>query len=190
MTGASASSRREGARRGLWRIGGGDRSRGETGHLGASLKFSTIVDGDFCGIDTSPLELAGAGRLGVVAAERVFVAGADVGPLDLVDRAGLRSCWLFLRDLLPGVLEVVDLRGRVGDGSRDGRGDGAADEAAELCDGCDIPCLADGHDSVLGVTVLVVDSRDSVGLEARVAASVEALPIFVVDLSMAADMRR
>jgi hypothetical protein len=48
--------------------------------------------------------------------------------------------------------------------------------------------LVDGHDSVLGVTVLVVDSRESVGLERRALAFVEALPIFVVDLSMAADM--
>jgi hypothetical protein len=48
--------------------------------------------------------------------------------------------------------------------------------------------LVDGHDSVLelGVTVLAVDSRENVGLEERVLASVEALPVFVVDLSMAA----
>lgn len=50
--------------------------------------------------------------------------------------------------------------------------------------------MVDGHDSVLGVTVLlvVVDSRESVGLEKRELASVEGLPIFVGDLSMAADM--
>jgi hypothetical protein len=113
-------------------MGGGDRKRGEIGHLGVSLKFSARVEDDFWGIDTLLPEFDGAGRLGVVAAERLLVAGADVGPLDLVDRAGLRSCWLFLRDLVPGVLEMVDLNGRVGDGSRDGRGEGAADEVAEL----------------------------------------------------------
>lgn len=46
--------------------------------------------------------------------------------------------------------------------------------------------MVEGHDSVLGVTVLAVDSRESVGLDKRALAFVEALPIFVVDLSMAA----
>ena len=63
-----------------------------------------------------------------------------------------------------------------------------ATELCEVCEGCDIPWMVDGHDSVLGVTVLVVDSRESVGLEERglALASAEALPIFVVDLSIAA----
>jgi hypothetical protein len=144
-------------------IGGGDRNRGETGHLGVSFKFSTIVDDSFWGINVALLlELAGAGRLGVVEADRVLVAGADVGPADLRDRGGL--VWLFFRDLVPGGLEAVDRCGRVGDGSREARGEGVADDAAELCDGCDVPWLVDGHDSVLGVTVLVVDSWESVGL--------------------------
>lgn len=57
-----------------------------------SFKFSTIVEDSFWGIDTWLLGLAGAGRLGVVAADRVLVAGAEVGPVDLIDRAGLISC--------------------------------------------------------------------------------------------------
>jgi hypothetical protein len=110
MTGASLSRRRAGAgaSTGLFRIGGGDRNRGETGHLGVSFRFSTIVEDNFWGIDTWLLELAGAGRLGVVAAERVLVAGAEVGPVDLIDRAGLVSCWLFFRDLVPCGLEAGD----------------------------------------------------------------------------------
>lgn len=168
-------------------MGGGDRNRGETGHRGESFKLSRF-DGDFWGIDTLPAASVGGGRLGVVAEERVLVVGADVGPVDLVDRAGLGSCWLFFRDLVPGARGVFDLAGRVGDGSREARGDGAADEAAELCEGCDVACLVDGHDSVRGVTVLVVDSRERVGCEERLLASVEPFPIFVVDLSMAADM--
>lgn len=63
----------------------------------------------FWGIDTWLVLLAGAGRLGVVAADRVLPAGAEVGPVDLVDRAGLVSCWLFFRDLVPGTgLKAVD----------------------------------------------------------------------------------
>lgn len=80
-------------------------------------------------------DVEGAGRLGVVAADRVLVDGAEVGPLDLMDRAGLRSCWLFFRDLVPGGLEVLNRRGRVGEDSREGRGEGTVDDAAELWEG-------------------------------------------------------
>ena len=132
MAGGSFSKRRAGASTGLLRTGGGDRNLGETGHLGVSLKFSTAVGDDFWGIDPLPLEVEGAGSLGVVAADRVLLEGAEVGPLDLKDRAGLRSCWLFLRDLVPGAEEAVGLRGRDGEGSREGLGEGTVDDAAEL----------------------------------------------------------
>lgn len=58
--------------------------------------------------------------------------------MDLVDRAGLTSVWLFLRDLeIGGPVElfladvVVLIEGLVGEGSRDGRGDGAAELLAD-----------------------------------------------------------
>ena len=106
--GASFSRRRPGASTGLLRIGGGDRNRGETGHRGVSFRFSTMVEESFWGIDTLLLEVLGAGRLGVVDADNDLVAGTEVGPVDLIDRAGLVSCWLFLRDLVPWGLGTVD----------------------------------------------------------------------------------
>jgi hypothetical protein len=188
--GVSLSSRRGGGRMGLFRIGGGERNRGETGHRGASpSRMLSRVVGDFWGINTLLLGSAGAGRLGVVAADSVFDVFAKVGTPDLVDRAGLSSCWLFFRDLVPEAREALDLTARAGDDSLEARGDGITEEAPGPWDGCDV-CLVDGQDSVLlvGVTVLVVDSRESVGCEERLLASVEPLPIFALDLSMAAYM--
>jgi hypothetical protein len=106
--------------------------------------------------------MLGVGRLGVVEADKVLTAGAEVGPADLKERAGL--VWLFFRDLVPGDLGRAVRCGRVGDGSREPRGEGVADDAAEVCDGCEVLWLVDGHESDRGVTVLVVDSRESLGL--------------------------
>lgn len=171
---------------GLLRIGGGERNRGETGHRGASpSRILSRVVGDFWGINTLLLGSAGAGRLGVVAAESVFEVLAKVGTPDLVDRAGLSSCWLFFRDPVPEARGALDRTGRAGDDSLEARGDGITEEAPEPWASCDV-CLVDGQDSVLvvGVTVLVVDTRENVGCEERLLASVAPLPIFVLDLSI------
>lgn len=69
---------------------------------------------------------------------------------------------------MPGVVDdardmlVLD-SGRVGEGSLDANGDGAADDEVEAPDACEVSF--DGHESVLGVIVAVleVDSRDSGG---------------------------
>lgn len=56
--------------------------------------------------------------------------------------------------------------GRVGEGSREWRGEGAAEEevdVVEVCEVCEVNF--EGHESVFGVMVAVleVDSRDNVG---------------------------
>lgn len=112
----------------------------------------------------------------------------------LVDLEGLGSWRLFLRDrgtaptpaaggpregarddaaatAVVVVLWVVwaRLRGLVGEGSREAKGEGATDEAretedADVAEVCEVNL--EGHESVLGLTVaaeLEVDSRDSVG---------------------------
>lgn len=108
-------------------------------------------------------------RAGVVADERILDEDGRAGVFGFACRAGLRSWWLFLRDLVPGfaeeALEVfVRESGLVGEGSRDGSGEGAADDVAvEATEGCD--GSFEGHESVLGVivTMLDVDSRDRAG---------------------------
>lgn len=135
----------------------------------------------------------GAGKLGVVAADNCLDMFARLGMLDLIDRAGLTSCCAFFVDLVPVVRGAFGLADRAGDGSRDARGEGTAEEAADPWDSCD-GCLVDGHDSVLPVglmVLVVVESGEKVGCEdeERLLASVEPLPILlVVDLSMVANM--
>lgn len=112
------------------------------------------------------------------------VADKDMLP-GLVDLDELGSWRLFLRDrgtapepaagpregARDGGLWVVwaRLRGRVGEGSREAKGEGATDDARETED-ADVAEVwevsLEGHESVLGLTVaaeLEVDSRDSVG---------------------------
>lgn len=79
----------------------------------------------------------GAGKTGVVAADSCLDMFARLGMLDLIDRAGLTSCWVFFVDLVPVVRGAFVLAGRDGDGSRDARGEGTTEEAADPCDGCD-----------------------------------------------------
>jgi len=95
------------------------------------------------------------------------VAEDDVGLLGRPTRDGLLSCRLFFRDLVPGLVDearetFVRERGRVGDGSRETSGDGAAEEEVEAPEACETSL--DGQESVLGVmvAVLAVDSRDKV----------------------------
>jgi hypothetical protein len=108
-------------------------------------------------------------NVGVVAVESVL--DEDEGALvtfGLADRGGLLSCLtLFLRERLPDTIDealdevLVLARGRVGEVSRDCRGDAAADDEADVwgttLDGCE-DCV-----SVFGVKV-IVDSRDRVGV--------------------------
>jgi len=122
-----------------------------------------------------------AGRsAGVVPEERVREddVGRD-GWLGLTDRDGLISCRLFFRDLDPAATDpdpagvVNEARVFVlewvltGDCSRDASGEGAPDDGADvLLDGCD--ANLDGHESVLGVIVVVladVESRESEGYD-------------------------
>jgi hypothetical protein len=165
IEGASCS-RRGGAKFGLCRIGGGDRSLGETGHRGDSRKCSWAA-GDLTGAPRAGSVVTGS-RVGVVVEERVLTAEGAVGMLGRPTREGLTSWRLFFRDLVPGFVEdaretFVRERGRVGDGSREANGEGAADEDAEALEVWVVNL--DGHESVFGVivAVLVVDSRDSVG---------------------------
>ncbi|SPQ20891.1 a4b0aba0-6f85-418c-af19-db999d8721ff [Thermothielavioides terrestris] len=149
-------------------MGGGDRNLGETGHLGDSRRCSIAV-GDLTGAPTFvPRSDVDGRRVGVFAEDRFLDAGAGVGWLCLADREGLGSCWLFFRERIPEfadeVREAVGRRkGLVGEGSRDARGDGAADEEEEGADVCDVNL--DGPDSVIGVIVAVLaeDSRDKAG---------------------------
>jgi hypothetical protein len=62
---------------------------------------------------------------------------------------------------------AVRENGRVGEGSRDARGDGAAEDEVEVAEGCDVSL--GGPDSVIGVTVAVLadESRESVGCAFR-----------------------
>jgi len=106
-------------------------------------------------------------RGGVVVEESVLVAEDAAGLLGRPSREGLTSWKLFFRDRVPGLVVARDAcvreSGRVGDGSREASGEGAADEDAEVPEVCEVNL--EGQESVLGVivAVLAVDSRDSVG---------------------------
>jgi hypothetical protein len=177
---------------GLWRMGGGDRNRGDTGHLGDSRKWSIVV-GDLTGAPALELgsEVDGR-RVGVLAEESDLDPDAG-GPLAcFADREGLRSCWLFFLERIPEfadeVREVAVLdNGLVGDGSRDTRGEGAADDEVDVADVCDVNL--DGPDSVIGVIVAVLadDSRVYVGWASWLASGTSDVPGDMFgDLSMSA----
>jgi hypothetical protein len=149
-------------------MGGGDRNLGDTGHLGDSRKWSIVV-GDLTGAPTLELgsEVVG-GSVGVLAEESDLDPGADGGLACFADREGLRSCWLFFLERIPEFADEVREvairdNGLVGDGSRDTRGDGAADDEVDVADAWDVNL--DGPDSVIGVIVAVLadDSRVYVG---------------------------
>lgn len=67
--------------------------------------------------------------------DKLLEFGAGPGMLDLIWRAGLSSCWLFLRGLEPAsLLDEEALRGlRVGEDSREARGEEATELSAEDC---------------------------------------------------------
>lgn len=146
-------------------MGGGDRSLGETGHLGDSRRCSNVA-GDLMGAPTLEVKSEADGRrVGVLADDRVLDAGAGPGWLCLADREGLRSCWLFFRERRPEFADdvrdvAVRDSGLVGEGSRDAKGDGAADDEEDGAEFCDVSL--DGPDPVMGVIVaaLVEDSRE------------------------------
>lgn len=135
---------------GLFRYGGGDFSRGDTGHRGDSLEVSDMIDG-FCGTgaDSTGSERVGGCSAGVVAEERCCRGVGDgVGMLDLI-LDGLKSCMLFFRDAVvdpdadtdPDVDVRLILPGRIagldGEDSRDTNGDAVNDVLADVhLEGC------------------------------------------------------
>lgn len=176
---------------GLWRMGGGDRNLGETGHLGDSRRCSMEV-GDLTGAPTLVLGSETDGkRVGVLADVNVLDVGAGCGTFCLDCREGLRSCWLFFRERTPEfaneVREAVRDNGLVGDGSREGSGEAAADDDADVAEVCE--ASLDGHESVFWVTVaeLAEESRDSVGWALRSLPGASGRPGDMLgDLSMSA----
>jgi len=127
----------------LFSTGGGDRNLGDTGHRGASPGRSGATDG-FWGTGVLTVESAGAGgRAGVLDADSVRGA-PGAGTVDRDGRDGLLSWVLFLRDLVPAVpvgaaLAVFDLMGgRMGDESREAKGEAFVDVDAEgVPESCD-----------------------------------------------------
>ncbi|KAK5632235.1 hypothetical protein RRF57_007949 [Xylaria bambusicola] len=126
MAGGSESFlRADEAAVGLPKVGGGDLSRGEIGHRGASLEISWIAGVDFCGTGArSAVSVPdGGGKLGIVAAEICCLGVAE--DARIFDRVlkGLKSWALFLRDWAGEVdarLDLPDaLDSLVGDGSLD-----------------------------------------------------------------------
>jgi hypothetical protein len=78
------------------------------------------------------------------------------------------SWWLFFLERIPEFAdeareEAVRESGLVGEGSRDARGDGAADDEVDVAEVCE--ANLEGPDSVIGVIVAVLaeDSREYVG---------------------------
>lgn len=178
IRGGSGSGLRGRPMLGLWRMGGGERRRGETGHLGDSRRCSIAV-GDFIGAVTlEALDSEAEGRrVGVLADERVLEPGAGDGlAAGLAGREGLRSCWLFFLERMPELADevrevAVRERGRVGEGSREARGDWAAEDEVEAdteaaAEGSEVNL--EGPDSVMGVIVAVLaeDSRERAGFAA------------------------
>lgn len=104
-----------------------------------------VVEADFWGSGALMFGSgAKGGRAGVEEAEIALVcceeiaAVFDDAALDFAaGREGLRSCWLFLRDLVPGPTEgflaaaMEALKDRLGDGSLEAKGELAAEEVAE-----------------------------------------------------------
>lgn len=162
---------------GLLRLGGGDLSLGETGHLvgvgdlsgtGALMVMSGTTGGRDGTLDDESVFLATGG------AGAVFVFGIRVG----LGSCWRRSCWLFLRDQVP-LFDGRELFCLVLDGevSREASGEGPIEDTVDVWDAFLDSC----EKSVVGATV-AVDSRDRVGCGRL--ASVEPRASFD-DLSMA-----
>lgn len=155
---------------GLWRMGGGDRNLGETGHRGDSRKCSMEV-GDLTGGPTFELKSDPDGRrVGVLAEDKVLFAGTGAGLFCLASREGLISWKLPFLERIPALADearelAVRDKGLVGEGSRDVSGDGAADDEVDVLEVCDTSL--EGAESVFWVIVAVLalaeDSRDGVG---------------------------
>ncbi len=172
LAGASRLGRLAAAHIRLVEDGRSDRSLGETGHLGDSRRCSIAV-GDLmrAHLMFEARSEADGRSVGVLADDSVLDAGADAGAGDwlaFADRGELRACWLFFLERMPELAdearEVAPRdSGLVGEGSRDGRGDGAADDDEDAADGCE--ANLDGPDSAMGVIVAVLaeDSREYVG---------------------------
>lgn len=158
ITGGSGSLlRADEAAVGLPKVGGGDFSRGEIGHRGASLEVSRLVD-DFCGTGVRRIVSVadGGGKLGIEVAEscRGIVA---VGMLDLI-RGGLGSWALLLRDWTGDVdvdtrfVLAVVLVTLVGDGSLDSAGEAVKDVEADVhLEGCVSRFALDGTEVSLSM---------------------------------------
>lgn len=114
--------------------GGGERSRGETGHRGLSLKSGGAKG--FRGVgDWIFISSAAGCKGGMAVDDRLLGVEACPDTPGRTGRCGLRSCWLFLCDLGPlrRVADVV-LRGFcVGDGSREGSGECVDELFADDC---------------------------------------------------------
>lgn len=113
--------------------GGGERRRGDTGHWFS--RTCSGLTGAFWGAGAlAPASWDAGRRVGVVAALRVLDPVGGMGMLDRDTRTGLDSWTLFFRDLVPGPLFLNELPrggGRIGDGSRELKGD------------CDVELVAD-----------------------------------------------
>ena len=116
-------------------IGGGDFSRGDIGHRGASLNSVGTVIFCGCGATMAVSDIEGF-RRGVFAVDSALCTAALDGifaAVALADRDGLGSWLLFLDRPFP-VLTVADLTvGLAGDGSREGFGDAIFDGGCECC---------------------------------------------------------
>lgn len=110
-------------------IGGGDFSRGDIGHRGASFNSVGTVIFWGCGATMAVSDIEGFSR-GVFAVDSALCTAALDGifaAVVLADRDGLGSWLPFLGRPFP-VLTVEDLTvGLAGDGSRDGFGDAVFD---------------------------------------------------------------
>lgn len=133
VMGASRSLRSGGWVAGLFKAGGGDFKRGDTGQRGEPPEIST-VKADFCGcgVRNTVSDDEGGGNVGVVAAD-ICCRGADVGPFDL-DRGGLGSCVLFFLDLLVDIRLALPLLGKclVGEGSLEPKGEAVSEVALDV----------------------------------------------------------
>lgn len=119
---------------GLPRTGGGLFSLGLTGQRGVLLAGSLGIDCFWGTGDRMVMSEVEGSNWGVDVVDRVLGNVVVVLWLDLVDRAGLTSVWLFLRDLETGApveLVLADagvlIEGLEGEGSREARGDGLAE---------------------------------------------------------------
>lgn len=108
----------------------------------------------------------------MLADDRVLDVVAGAVLFCLASRVGLRSCRLPFRERIPAcTAEVRELlvrdNVRVGEASRDVRGDGVAEDEVDAAEACDVNLVGAASVFWVIVAVLVVvladDARDSVG---------------------------